>query len=76
LPAPAFLCKTAAKYSLTSKNSFPILHLSKSNILSIQLSAGAEYPYLIGNLGADVLARLFQGTVLFIVQIKNDFSLD
>jgi hypothetical protein len=34
-PAPAFRCKTAAKYFLTSQNSPHILHPPKSNVLSI-----------------------------------------
>lgn len=44
----------------------------------IVIIGGANYPYIMGCLGADApaLARHFQAAVLFTVQIKNDFSLD
>ena len=48
-PAPAFRCKIDAKYFLTSQNSPPILHLSKSNVLSInsiQSQSGLVGAYL------------------------------
>lgn len=44
----------------------------------IIIVGGAEFPYVMGCLGADALtlARHFQAAVLFTVQIKNDFGLD